>query len=206
VELHYLNGKFSFGGGGGRCEFVKIPHLGSTFGSPKGPVKKAFRCSKPLLFRNKCSRQACINLKNENTLIHRKHTNGLRFIWKIPSLVQENSSWILNHEKLSTFIYCILASCYIRLTLNICSFVRQCNTFTSNIRKSTCRAHGWQHHIGENWHNRATTSGGEYSITTQDGHVRPKHVLIEFKKWMCYTDGQKNKYSAFYVHLKNFNR
>jgi hypothetical protein len=28
-------------------------------------------------------------------------------------------------------IYCILASCYIRLTLNICSFVRQCNTFTS---------------------------------------------------------------------------
>jgi hypothetical protein len=28
-------------------------------------------------------------------------------------------------------VYCILASCYIRLTLNICSFVRQCNTFTS---------------------------------------------------------------------------
>jgi hypothetical protein len=24
----------------------------------------------------------------------------------------------------------------------------------------------------------------------------PKHVLIEFKKWMCYIDGQKNKYSA----------
>jgi hypothetical protein len=43
-------------------------------------------------------------------------------------------------------------------------------------------AHGWQHHIGEKWHNRATTSGGEYSITTQDGRVRPKHVLIEFKK------------------------
>jgi hypothetical protein len=35
---------------------------------------------------------------------------------------------------------------------------------------------------GENWHNRATTSGGEYSITTEDGCVRPKHVLIEFKK------------------------
>jgi hypothetical protein len=35
---------------------------------------------------------------------------------------------------------------------------------------------------GENWHNRATTSGGEYSITTEDGRVRPKHVLIEFKK------------------------
>jgi hypothetical protein len=27
-----------------------------------------------------------------------------------------------------------------------------------------------------------TTSGGEYSITTEDGVVRPKHVLIEFKK------------------------
>jgi hypothetical protein len=40
------------------------------------------------------------------------------------------------------WIYCILASCYIRLTLNICSFVRQCN------------------------------------------------------KWMCYIDGQKNKYSV----------
>jgi hypothetical protein len=37
-------------------------------------------------------------------------------------------------------------------------------------------------HIGENWYNRATTSGGEYSITTDDGRVRPKHVLIEFKK------------------------
>jgi hypothetical protein len=41
---------------------------------------------------------------------------------------------------------------------------------------------GWQHHIGENWHNRATTSGGEYSITTEDGRVKPKHDLIEFKK------------------------
>jgi hypothetical protein len=28
-------------------------------------------------------------------------------------------------------VYCILASCYIRLTLNICSFIHQCNTFTS---------------------------------------------------------------------------
>jgi hypothetical protein len=45
------------------------------------------------------------------------------------------------------------------------------------------------HHIGENWHNRATTSGGEHSITTEDGRVRPKHVLIECKKWMCYIDG-----------------
>jgi hypothetical protein len=80
-------------------------------------------------------------------------------------------------------LYCILASCYIRLTVNICSFVRQCNTGNKhNIRRSTCLAHGWQHHIGENWHNTATPFGGEYSITTEDGRVRPKHVLIEFKK------------------------
>jgi hypothetical protein len=30
-----------------------------------------------------------------------------------------------------SLIYCILASCYIRFTLNICYFVHQCNTFTS---------------------------------------------------------------------------
>jgi hypothetical protein len=35
-----------------------------------------------------------------------------------------------------------------------------------------------------------------YSITTEDGRVRPKNVLIEFKKWVCYIDGQKNKYSV----------
>jgi hypothetical protein len=74
-----------------------------------------------------------------------------------------------------------------RIPLNICSFVRQCNTFTSqtlsrHVSASWPLAHGWQYHIGENWHNRATTSGGEYSITTEDGRVRPKHVLIEFKK------------------------
>jgi hypothetical protein len=67
-----------------------------------------------------------------------------------------------------------------------------------NIRRSTCLAHGWQHQIGENWHNRARTSGGEYSITTDGGHVRPKQVLMEFRKWMCYIDGQKNKYSVSY--------
>jgi hypothetical protein len=43
-------------------------------------------------------------------------------------------------------------------------------------------SHGWQHHIGGNWHNRATTSGGEYSITAEVGRVRPKHVLIEFEE------------------------
>jgi hypothetical protein len=42
--------------------------------------------------------------------------------------------------------------------------------------------------------------GGEYSIT-DDGRVRPKHVLIEFKKWMCYIDGQKNKYSSKQTRL-----
>jgi hypothetical protein len=36
--------------------------------------------------------------------------------------------------------------------------------------------------MGENWHNRATTYGGEYSITTDDGRVRPKQVIKEFKK------------------------
>jgi hypothetical protein len=63
--------------------------------------------------------------------------------------------WRRIHQKVKTesrlrkFIYCILASCYVRLTLNICSFVHQCNTFTSyfllivdtddkhNIRRST---------------------------------------------------------------------
>jgi hypothetical protein len=36
-------------------------------------------------------------------------------------------------------------------------------------------------HKGKNWHSRAAASGGEYSIT-DDGRVRPKHVLIEFEK------------------------
>jgi hypothetical protein len=34
-------------------------------------------------------------------------------------------------------LYCILASCYIRLTLNICSFVRQCNTCVTLTDKRT---------------------------------------------------------------------
>jgi hypothetical protein len=36
-------------------------------------------------------------------------------------------------------------------------------------------AHGWQHHIGKNWHNRAPASG-EYTITPEDGRVRTKQV------------------------------
>jgi hypothetical protein len=36
-----------------------------------------------------------------------------------------------------------------------------------------------------------------YTITLEDGCVRPKHRrIIENKKWMCYIDGQKNKYSV----------
>jgi hypothetical protein len=44
-----------------------------------------------------------------------------------------------------------------------------------NISRSTCLAHGWQHHIGKNWHNRAPASG-EYTITPEDGRVGTKHV------------------------------
>jgi hypothetical protein len=40
-------------------------------------------------------------------------------------------------------------------------------------------------------------------VTTDDGRVRPKHVLIEFKKWMCYIDGQKNKYSVLTWRILN---
>jgi hypothetical protein len=32
--------------------------------------------------------------------------------------------------------------------------------------------------------------------------VRPKHVLIEFEKWMCYIDGRKNKYSASLITMQ----
>jgi regulator of PEP synthase PpsR (kinase-PPPase family) len=43
------------------------------------------------------------------------------------------------------------------------------------ISTPSAEAHGWQHHIGKNWHNRAPASG-EYTITSEDGRVRPKHV------------------------------
>jgi hypothetical protein len=33
-------------------------------------------------------------------------------------------------------------------------------------------------------------------------YFRLLHVLIEFKKWMCYIDGQKNKYSVLEYHCK----
>jgi hypothetical protein len=86
-----------------------------------------------------------------------------------------------------------LLQCNANIRFNkICLQKKLTPKYKHNIRRSTYPAHGWQHHIGENWHNRATASGGEYSITTEDGRVRPKHV----KKWMCYIDGQKNKYSV----------
>jgi hypothetical protein len=86
-------------------------------------------------------------------------------------------------------LYCILASCYIRFTRNICSFVHQCkqatwrpqrqhkysNKRTLTISTPSAEAHGWKHHIGKNWHSRASASG-EYTITPEDGRVRPKHV------------------------------
>jgi hypothetical protein len=43
------------------------------------------------------------------------------------------------------------------------------------ISRSTWLAHGWHPDIGKNWHNRAPASG-EYTITPDDGCVRPKHV------------------------------
>jgi hypothetical protein len=50
-------------------------------------------------------------------------------------------------------------------------------TFSSALTISTTsgEAHGWQHHIGKIWHNRAPAAG-EYTITFEDGRVRPKDV------------------------------
>jgi hypothetical protein len=52
-----------------------------------------------------------------------------------------------------------------------------------------------QKHIYSNYH---SLSSEPYRVCPAfSPHVAPKHVLIEFKKWMCYIDGQKNKYSYF---------
>jgi hypothetical protein len=53
---------------------------------------------------------------------------------------------------------------------------RQHKYLTPTISTPSAGAHGWQHHLGKNWHNRAPASGGEYTITPEDGRVRPKHV------------------------------
>jgi hypothetical protein len=49
------------------------------------------------------------------------------------------------------------------------------NTRTLTISTPSAEAHGWHHDIGKNWHIRAPASG-EYTITLEDGRVRPKHV------------------------------
>jgi hypothetical protein len=43
------------------------------------------------------------------------------------------------------------------------------------ISRNTWLAHGWHPGIGKKWHNRAPASG-KYTITLEDGRVRPKHV------------------------------
>jgi uncharacterized membrane protein len=77
--------------------------------------------------------KAYINLFRGHVNCHNvaKHTRVVRGI----VTVQCDFHWYAEGFKASFTmvfqIYCILASCYIRLTQNICSFVRQCNTFTS---------------------------------------------------------------------------
>jgi hypothetical protein len=98
-----------------------------------------------------------------------KKTSRLQHAFYIQRAIHQNTARLLNVGSRLEYhygwklkpIYCILASCYIRLTLNICSFVHQYNTLMM---------------IGANWHNRAPASGGEYTITPEDGRVRPKHV------------------------------
>jgi hypothetical protein len=85
----------------------------------------------------------------------------------------KNVSAVINTTE--EFPYCILASCYNQ------HGGRKDNTIIlTNGQLTISTTSGEAHGVGENWHNRATTSG-EYSIT-EDGRVRPKHVLIEFKK------------------------
>jgi hypothetical protein len=49
------------------------------------------------------------------------------------------------------------------------------NARTLTISTPSAGAHGWHPDIGKNWHNRAPASG-EYTITPEDGRVRPKYV------------------------------
>jgi hypothetical protein len=59
----------------------------------------------------------------------RRHNN--QHLWFIIIIGGGSSSSSSSSNSYSSSrIYCILASCYIRFTLNICSFVHQCNTFT----------------------------------------------------------------------------
>jgi hypothetical protein len=45
-------------------------------------------------------------------------------------LTETDSAIVYNCHQTLELLYCILASCYIRFTLNICAFVHQCSTFT----------------------------------------------------------------------------
>jgi hypothetical protein len=53
-----------------------------------------------------------------------------RSLWTILNQACCKSKLYENTTVTSSYTYCILASCYIRFTLNICTFVHQCNTFT----------------------------------------------------------------------------
>jgi hypothetical protein len=49
------------------------------------------------------------------------------------------------------------------------------NKRTPTISTTSGEAHGWQHYIGRNWHNRAPASEGEYTIPPEDGRVAGAH-------------------------------
>jgi hypothetical protein len=49
------------------------------------------------------------------------------------------------------------------------------NTRTLTISTPSAEAHGWHPGIEKKWHNRAPASV-RYTITLEDGRVRPKHV------------------------------
>jgi hypothetical protein len=82
----------------------------------------------------------------------------------------ECSGWYLCAER--GFYFCVLKqfcdflSCF-PLYVNV--------ALTLTISTPSAGAHGWHLGIGKKWHNRAPASG-KYTITLEDGHVRPKHV------------------------------
>jgi hypothetical protein len=126
-------------------------------------------------------------------------------------------SWTAVIKKLA--VYCILASCYIRFTLNICSFVHQCNIhfLFCIIRRHVSASHGllhvWQYTL-----QKLVLCYADFCLCHGASHVLAMcfstsfwrvycntwrwpceaetcRRIIENKKWMCYIDG-KNKYSG----------
>jgi hypothetical protein len=69
-----------------------------------------------------------------------QHVASIAGTWTLSSLLHSRPQTVRGN-----ILYCILASCYIRFTLNICSFVHQCNTFTFFIfyYSSTCFGLTW---------------------------------------------------------------